>query len=135
MNKTQSLAHPKWDGTSPVGWLPKYRRKKLCVAIRREVGPVLRALATHKESERLAGRLLIDPSHLLIALPPQYAVSHVIGSRKGKRAIHSARTFGGRQKNLTGEPFWARGYAVSTVGSDEQAIRQYIQHHEDEDRR
>jgi putative transposase len=59
----------------------------------------------------------------------------VIGYLKGKSAIHIARTFGGRQKNFTGEHFWARGYYVSTVGLDEAIIRQYIQQQEQEDRR
>jgi len=61
-------------------------------------------------------------------------VSQVIGYLKGKSAIHIARTFGGRQKNFTGEHFWARGYYVSTVGIDEAVIRRYIQQQEDEDR-
>jgi len=135
MNNTQSLAHTRWECKYHVVWIPKYRRKKLFGEIRRELGPVLRELATHKESEILEGRLLIDHVHMLIAIPPKYAVSQVIGYLKGKSAIHIARTFGGRQKNFTGEHFWARGYYVSTVGIDEEAIRQYIQHQEDEDRR
>ena len=135
MNNTQSLAHTKWECKYHVVWIPKYRRKKLFVEIRQELGPVLRELATHKESEILEGRLLIDHIHMLIAIPPKYAVSQVIGYLKGKSAIHIARTFGGRQKNFTGEHFWARGYYVSTVGIDEAALRHYIQHQEDEDRR
>ena len=62
-------------------------------------------------------------------------MSQVIGYLKGKSAIHIARTFGGRQKNFTGEHFWARGYYVSTVGIDEAVIRRYIQQQQDEDRR
>ena len=135
MNNTQSLAHTKWECKYHVVWIPKYRRKKLFVDIRRELGSVLRELATRKESEILEGNLLIDHIHMLIAIPPKYAVSQVIGYLKGKSAIHIARTFGGRQKNFTGEHFWARGYYVSTVGIDEEVIRQYIQHQDDEDRR
>jgi putative transposase len=135
MNNTHSLAHTKWECKYHVVWIPKYRRKKLFVEIRQELGPVLRELATHKESEILEGRLLVDHIHMLIAIPPKYAVSQVVGYLKGKSAIHIARTFGGRQKNFTGEHFWARGYYVSTVGIDETALRQYIQHQQDEDRR
>ncbi len=99
MNNTQSLAHAKWECKYHVVWIPKYRRKKLFVEIRRELGPVLRELARHKESEILEGSLLIDHVHMLIASPPKYAVAQVIGYLKGKSAIHIARTFGGRQKN------------------------------------
>ena len=135
MNNAQSLAHTKWECKYHVVWIPKYRRKKLFVEIRRELGPVLRTLAQHKESEVLEGSMLIDHVHMLIAIPPKYAVSQVIGYLKGKSAIHIARTFGGRQKNFTGEHFWARGYYVSTVGIDEAMIRRYIEQQEDEDRR
>jgi putative transposase len=34
-----------------------------------------------------------------------------------------------------GEQFWARGYFVSTVGRDADAIRRYIQEQEAEDKR
>ncbi len=135
MNNTQSLAHTKWECKYHVVWIPKYRRKKLVVEIRRELGPVLRELARHKESEILEGSLLIDHVHMLIAIPPKYAVAQVIGYLKGKSAIHIARTFGGRQKNFTGEHFWARGYYVSTVGIDEALIRHYIEQQDAEDRR
>ena len=135
MTNGQSLAHTRWECKYHVVWIPKYRRKKLFGEIRRELGAVLRGLAQHKESEILEGRLLLDHVHMLIAIPPKYAVSQVVGYLKGKSAIHIARTFGGRQKNFTGEHFWARGYYVSTVGIDEEVIRRYIQQQEDEDRR
>jgi putative transposase len=70
-----------------------------------------------------------------IAIPPKYAVAQVVGYIKGKSAIHIARTFGGRSRNFTGEHFWARGYFVSTVGRDEEVIRNYIRNQEQEDRR
>ncbi len=135
MNDPQSLAHTKWECKYHVVWIPKYRKKKLFEGLRKELGPVLRELARHKESEVLEGRLMLDHVHMLIAIPPKYAVAQVVGYIKGKSAIHIARTYGGRQKNFTGEHFWARGYYVSTVGIDEGVIRQYIRQQEDEDRR
>ena len=135
MNNTQSLAHTRWECKYHVVWIPKYRRKRLFGEVRKELGPVLRELARQKQCEILEGTLMSDHVHMLIAIPPKYAVSQVIGYVKGKSAIHIARTFGGRQKNFTGEHFWARGYYVSTVGIDEATIRQYIQQQEQEDRR
>ena len=67
---------------------------------------------------------------MLISIPPKYAVSQVVGYIKGKSAIHIARTYVGRQKNFTGQSFWARGYYVSTSGRDEETIRRYIQKQE-----
>ena len=35
----------------------------------------------------------------------------------------------------TGQRFWARGYSVSTVGRDEETVRNYIKYQEEEDKR
>ena len=67
--------------------------------------------------------------------PGTLAVAQVIGYIKGKSAIHVARTYFDRKRNYVGQHFWARGYFVSTVGRDEEAIRQYIRHQEAEDQR
>jgi hypothetical protein len=36
---------------------------------------------------------------------------------------------------FAGQHFWERGYFVSTAGRDEETIRDYIRHQEEEDRR
>ena len=64
-----------------------------------------------------------DHVHMLIHIPPKYSVAHVIGYIKGKLAIAVARQFSGRQRNFNGESFWARGYAVSTVGYEKVKIQ------------
>jgi putative transposase len=81
------------------------------------------------------GHLMPDHVHIMISIPPKYAVSQVVGFIKGKSAIHIARMYAGRKQNYVGQHFWARGYFASTVGRDEQVIRNYIRHQEDEDRR
>ena len=116
-------------------WIPKYRKKKLFGELRCELGPVLRELARQREREIEEGHMMSDHVHILIPIPPKYAVSQVVGYTKGKSAIYIARTYMGRQRNFTGEHFWARGYYVSTVGLDEGVVRQYIQNQEDEDQR
>lgn len=73
------------------------------------------------------GNLVPDHVHMLLSVPLKHAVSQVVGYLKGKRAIHLARTYGGRRRNFVGQHFWARGYFVSTVGRDEAAVRAYIQ--------
>ena len=76
-----------------------------------------------------------DHVPMRISIPPKYAVSNVVGYLKGKSAIQIARKFGGRQKNFTGEHFWARGCFVSTVGLDEHMVSAYIRNQEDEGER
>lgn len=135
MAQLGSLAHTKWDCKYHIVWIPKYRRKRLFGELRRELGPVLRELAEHRESEILEGHMLGDHVHVMMSVPPKYAVSQVVGYMKGKSAIHIARNYMGRKRNFRGQHFWARGYYVSTVGIDEGVIRQYIQEQEAEDRR
>ena len=91
-------------------------------------------LARQKESEVLEGKLVVDHVHVLLSVPPKYAVAQVVGFIKGKSAIYIAR-MSGRRRNFVGQSFWARGYCVSTIGLDEQAIRAYIQAQEETDRR
>ena len=79
--------------------------------------------------------MIQDHVHMLIKIPPKYSVSEVIGYMKGKSAIAVARQFGGSQRNFNGERFWARGYAVSTVGFEEGQIREYIKNQEQIDGR
>ena len=99
------------------------------------LGEVFRRLAVQKESRIEEGHLMSDHVHILISIPPKYAVSQVIGYIKGKSAIHLARVYGERKRNFTGQHFWARGYFVSTVGRDETVIREYIRNQEQEDKR
>ena len=92
-------------------------------------------MAAQKECKILEGHLVSDHVHILISIPPKYSVSQAVGFIKGKSAIAIARNYMGRRKNFTGQSFWARGYYVSTVGKDEAAVREYIKHQEEEDRR
>ena len=135
MAQLGSLAHTKWDCKYHIVWIPKYRKKALFGELRRELGPVLRDLATHKGSEIIEGTMKVDHVHILISIPPKHKVSEVVGYMKGKSAMHIARSYMGRQRNFKGQHFWARGYYVSTVGLDEGVIRQYIQEQESEDHR
>ncbi len=103
--------------------------------LRRHLGEVLRVLARQKESEIIEGHLMMDHVHILISIPPKYSVSQVVGYIKGKSAIHIARNYIGQRKNFTGQHFWARGYYVTTVGADEESVREYIKKQENEDKR
>jgi putative transposase len=103
--------------------------------LRKNLGDVFHELARQKESRVLEGHLQLDHVHMLISIPPKYAVSQVVGYMKGKSAIHIARTYLGQKKNYSGMSFWARGYFVSTVGADEEVVREYIRDQEKEDQR
>ena len=135
MDEYESLNHTKWECKYHVVFIPKFRRKTLFGQLRRDLGQVFRTLAERRECKVLEGHTMPDHVHVLLSVPPKYAVSQVVGYMKGKSAIHIARTFMGVRRNYVGQHFWARGYFVSTVGRDEQTIREYIRNQEAEDKR
>lgn len=135
MKVYETLRHTTWECKYHVVFISKCRRKVLFGQLRGELGIVFRALAEEKESEIMEGHLMPDHVHMMISVPPKYSVSQVVGYLKGKSAIHIARVYAGRRKNLVGQNFWAGGYWVSTVGKDEASVRRYIREQEKEDKR
>ncbi len=135
MKDYHSLSHTRWDCKYHVVFIPKHRKKLIFCSLRKYLGEILHELASHKESKIVKGHLMPDHVHVCISIPPKYAVSNVVGYIKGKSAIQIARRFGARQRNFTGESFWARGYFVSTVRPDEHIVRAYIRNQEAEDER
>ena len=135
MDEYRSLSHSTWECKYHVVFIPKCRRKTLYGQLRQYLGEVFRRLAEQKGSQIEEGHLMPDHVHMMISIPPKYAVSQVVGHIKGKSAIHLARVYGERKRNFVGQHFWARGYFVSTVGRDEAVIRAYIRAQEQEDRR
>jgi putative transposase len=103
--------------------------------LRQHLGEVFRRLAEQKQSRIDEGHLMPDHVHIMMSIPPRYAMSEMVGYIKGKSAIHLARVYGERKQNFVGQHFWARGYMVSTVDRDETVIRDYIRNQEAEDQR
>lgn len=130
MDEFESLNHTKWECKYHVVFIPKLRRKVLYGQLRKHLGEVFRKLAAQKESRIEEGHLLPDHVHM-----PKYAVSQAVGYIKGKSAIHLARVYGEQKRNFVEQHFWTRGYFVSTVGRDENVIRDYIRNQEIEDQK
>src|SRR4051794_27870182 len=87
-----------------------------------------------KECKIEEGHLMPDHVHILISIPPKYSVAEVIGYLKGKSSIWIAQNVERKLRNFLGHKFWARGYFVSTVGRDEEMIRNYIKNQEAADK-
>jgi len=108
MNDYESLSHTTWTCKYHVVFIPKRRRRTLYLELRRHLGEVFRKLAVQKESKVEEGHLMPDHLHMLLSIPPKYAVSKVVGYMKGTSAIHMARVYGERKRNFVGHDFWAR---------------------------
>jgi putative transposase len=126
MDESESLSHSKGECKYHVVFIPQCRRKTLSEQWRRYRGERFHTLAEQKERRILEGHRMPDHVPRRIASPPKYAVSPVLGSLTGKRAIPLVRVYGERKRNFVGQHCWARGYFVSTVGRDEAAIGEYI---------
>ena len=136
MQRFDTLAHCKWDCKYHVVFIPKYRKKTLFGHIRKRIGQMLRLLCAQKPGvEIVEGHAAPDHVHLCMSIPPKYSVASVVGFLKGKSAVWIFREFEGRKRNFNGMHFWARGYFVSTVGRDEETVRNYIQNQEEADKR
>jgi len=129
MHEWQSLSHVKWDCKYHVVIVPKYRKKLLYGKLRHQIGPILRSLCEQKGVDLIEGHSMPDHVHLCLGIPPKYSVAYVIGFLKGKSAVRIHRQLL-HEKRVFGMHFWSVGYCVSTVGLNEDQVRQYIRDQE-----
>ena len=132
MHEWQTLSHVRWECKYHVVIIPKYRRKILYGKLRRkigEIGEILRDLCRQKGVTLIEGHSMPDHVHMCLSIPPKHSVAFVIGFLKGKSAVRIHRDLL-REGKTYGMHFWAVGYCVSTVGLDEESVRQYIREQE-----
>ena len=128
MHDWKSLSHVRWECKYHVIIIPKYRQKVLYGSLRTKVGEILKTLCRHRGIELLEGHAMSDHVQMCLSIPPKYSVANAIGYLKGKSAVRIHRMLG--NKRVTGLHFWATGYCVSTVGLDEETVKEYIRKQE-----
>jgi len=114
-------------------WVAKYRYRVLIGEVRERLKEILRELCEWQEITILEGAIMEDHVHLYLSVPLKHSPSHVMEILKGKSAEYLAREFPELAKRYRGMHLWARGYCVSTVGIDEEVIREYVQRQQDEE--
>ena len=137
MDEYESLSHTTWDCKYHVVFIPKCRRKVLYWSCDDTWARFSGSLRYRRKSKIEEGHLMPDHVHMLLSIPPKYAVSQVVGRRvhQGQERDPYGAGLWRAQRNFIGQHFWARGYFVNTVGRDEDAIRAYIRNQEKEDQR
>ena len=135
MRDWQSQTHVKHYCKYHIVIVPKYRKKAIYGSLRRDIGKILRELCRQQGVVLVEGYAMKDHIHMLLMIPPKYSVANTVGFLKGKSAIRIFLDYMQVKRNFTGRNFWARGYCVSTVGLDEQMIREYIRNQESEEKR
>lgn len=135
MSDLRKLAHAVWQCKYHIIWCPKYRFKIMKGALRQSVDEILRQLCEWKKLELLEMNVQEDHVHMVVSIPPKFSVSEVVGFLKGKCAIKVFDKHLELKKRYWGRHFWAKGYCVSTVGLDEEKVRQYVKWQQKKDER
>ena len=112
---------------------PKYHRKVVYGALRAEIGKILRELCRRKDVEIIEAHAMPDHIHILVSIPPNERVSSFMGYLKGKSTMIIFDRYAHLKYKYGNRHFWSRGYYVSTVGGNKQAVQKYIQNQEMED--
>ncbi len=132
-NDTFSLAHTRWKCQYHIVFAPKYRRKIIFGALRAEIGKILRELCRRKDIEIIEAHAMPDHIHMLVSIPPNEKVSEFVGYLKGKSGMMIFERYAHLKYKSGHRHFWCRGYYVSTVGGNKQAVQKYIRNQEQED--
>ena len=75
MSEVDSLNYTPWECKYHIVFIPKYRKKAIFGQIRKELGEVFHRLARQRECLIEEGHLMPDHVHMMISIPPKYAVA------------------------------------------------------------
>ena len=129
------LSHSLYECKYHLVFCPKYRYRILKEAIGEYVTQLVYQLCQQKEQvEVLELNVQADHVHLVVEIPPKYAVSEFVGYLKGKMALRLFQRYESLGRRYWGRHLWARGYCVSTIGLDEEKIRRYVQWQEKQEK-
>ena len=135
LNDINSLSHTKWNCKYHIVFAPKYRRKVFYGEKRVEIGKILRQLCEWKGVKIVEAECCPDHIHMLVEIPPKYAVSSFMGYLKGKSSTMLYERFGELKYKYRNKEFWCKGYYVDTVGKNAKRIEEYIRKQLEEDKR
>ncbi len=128
-------AHGAYRHQYHIVWIPKYRKKILQGQLKVFLSERLGDIHTHyPDIEIEQCNIQVDHVHLVICIPPRYAVSEIIGKIKTNTSREIRKQFPGVRKIYRRDVFWSPGFFSSTVGIDEDVIRRYVEFQEKMDK-
>ena len=135
MKRFKRLSHSLYECKYHVVFCPKYRFRIFTDDIAEYTRQQVYQLCRQKELlESLELNVKADHVHLVLSVPPKYAVSTVMGYLKGKLALKLFERYEQLGRKYWGRHLWARGYCVSTIGLNEEQIRLYVKWQEKKDK-
>ena len=132
-NELKKTAHSTYRCEYHIVFAPKYRRKEIYGIIKKDIGEILRKLCNEKKVEIIEAEACPDHVHMLVAIPPYISIAQFVGFIKGKSSLMIFDRHANLKYKYGSRNFWCRGYYVSTVGGNKQAVQKYIQNQEKED--
>ena len=129
----QSIQHTRWNCTYHIVFIPKYRRKIMYGANKKDLVEIIPKLCEMKGISLIEGKVCKDHVHMYVAIPPKLCVSEVVAYLKGKSALMFFDRHPELRPKYADRHFWARGYYVDTVGRNKRQIQEYIKRQLDED--
>lgn len=133
MIDNNSLTHTRWNCKYHIVFAPKYRRQAIYGKIRVDIGKILRMLCQRKGVEIIEAECCPDHVRMLVAIPPKYSVSSIVGYLKGKSSLMIFDRHANLKYKYGNRHFWCRGYYVDSVGKNQKQIEEYVRNQLQED--
>lgn len=135
MKDTNSLAHTSYRCKYHIVLVPKYRRMIIYNRLRKDIVEIIKILLNRKPDVRIIeGEACPDHIHMLLEIPPKYAVADIMGYLKSRSTLMIFDRHANLKYKYGSRHFWAKGYFCDTVGKNEKVIREYIQTQLQEDK-
>lgn len=135
MKDTNSLAHTSYRCKYHIVLVPKYRRMIIYNRLRKDIVEIIKILLNRKSDVRIIeGEACPDHIHMLLEIPPKYAVADIMGYLKSRSTLMIFDRHANLNYKYGSRHFWAKGYFCDTVGKNEKVIREYIQTQLQEDK-
>ncbi len=124
-------AHGAYQHQYHVVWIPKYRRRILRGAIKLFVEEHLPQIQ-HYHPDVLVQQwsVQVDHIHVVLVIPPKYAVSRIVGKIKTNLSRQLRLRSPELQQTYWGTVWWSPGFFSSTVGLNEAMLRRYVDYQE-----
>ena len=135
MKDTNSLAHTSYRCKYHIVMVPKYRRMIIYNRLRKDIVEIIKILLNRKpDVSIIEGEACPDHIHMLLEIPPKYAVADIMGYLKSRSTLMIFDRHANLKYKYGSRHFWAKGYFCDTVGKNEKVIREYIQTQLQEDK-
>jgi putative transposase len=113
----KKLSHTLYECKYHIAFCPKYRFRILEGEIAEYSRREFYSLVKQKELvEVIELNMQAEHVHVILSIPPKYAVSSIMGFLKGRLALSLFRRYERIGKRFWGRHLWSRGYCVSTIG-------------------